>query len=59
MKAVMIRTDYTWEGFVLNYVNGCDQHVMDQYPELHLTYGCENPTGDSQIWDNCYAGTNY
>lgn len=59
MKGVMIRTDYTWEGVIFNYANGCDQHFMDQFPEAHLDYGCQNPGGDAQVWDNCYAGTNY
>jgi hypothetical protein len=32
---------------------------MDQYPELHVNYGCHNPDNLAKVWANCYAGTNW
>jgi hypothetical protein len=59
MKAVFIRTDYSWEGHTFLYINGCDHHIMDQFPNAHVNYGCQNPEADPQVYDNCYAGTNW
>jgi hypothetical protein len=41
---VFINKDYSW-GESAKYPPNCDQHQMDQFPELHVNYGCHNPRG--------------
>jgi hypothetical protein len=52
------KSDGGWSGVTLFYSNGCDQEMMEQYPEFFDDYGCENPVGLSQVYVNCRAGTN-
>lgn len=59
MNGVMIRRDYTWDVLHFYHANGCDQHAEDILYGEHVNYGCSNPAGQPQLWDNCYAGTNY
>jgi hypothetical protein len=58
MNIVFINNDYTW-GATAKYPPDCDQHQMDNFPELHVNYGCQNPDNLATVWTNCYAGTNY
>ncbi|MGH2883188.1 MAG: hypothetical protein ACRDPA_10905 [Solirubrobacteraceae bacterium] len=59
MKYIFVETGGSWDGGTFDYSNGCDQHIMVQYPESFDNYGCQNPDGDSTVYDNCYAGTNW
>lgn len=59
MKYIFVENGGSWSGGTFYYSNGCDQHIMVQYPEFFDNYGCQNPDGDSTVYDNCYAGTNY
>lgn len=57
MNRVYIKTDYSWFVQPDDYGYGCDQEYQDFQYGLYVNYGCQNPTGMSQVWDNCYAGT--
>lgn len=58
MKFIMIDNAGNWGGGTFSYTSGCDHEIMDQYPDLHSNYGCQNPDGLSSVWVNCRAGTN-
>jgi hypothetical protein len=58
MNIVFINKNYSWSE-TSKYPPDCDQHPMDQFPELHVNYGCHNPGGLAQVYLNCYAGTNW
>ena len=57
MKYIRIQTNGSWNGGTFYYSNGCDQEVFVDFPEFYNNYGCENPSGLSQVYVNCRAGT--
>lgn len=57
MNIIFINNDYSWSGYA-KYPPSCDQYKMDEYPEFHVNYGCQNPGGLATVYTNCYAGTN-
>lgn len=57
MKFIVVSNGGGWLGGTFYYSSGCDQSVMDQYPNLNADYGCQNPDGLSTVWVNCRAGT--
>lgn len=57
MKAIIVDNGGSWGGFTFFYGFGCDQNVMDEYPEFHNNYGCQNPPNNLQVYVNCRAGT--
>ena len=56
MTIIYINNDYSWSGQDLNLPD-CDQTRQDQFPELHVNYGCQNPGGLATVWANCHVGT--
>lgn len=58
MNIVLVNTDYSWTVKTFQLLNGCDQSFQDLSYPAHINYGCSNPTGDSQVYDNCYVGQN-
>lgn len=56
MLWIFVQNTGNWEGGPFYYSEGCDQNIQDQYAILDKNWGCENPSGDSQVYDNCYAG---
>jgi hypothetical protein len=57
MNIVFIKTDHSWLVNPMDWGYGCDQEVEDYQYGLYINYGCSNPDGKSQVYDNCYAGT--